>query len=300
MKDNNEKRFTVSVESYVKGNDFKVFWPASINAPKDNSVMFLMAKMREYINVLTTVKNCLVFCAKELEVPEKIKKQHAIVLTENPRLEYCRFFKDNKIHNLPLNEKYKLCGGAYICEGAVVPASCTVMPGAYISSATRLGQNCYIGSGVKLIGRIEIENDVIIRENTVIGADGLSTDRDFDGKAITMPQFGGVHICSNVEIGANTVVARGAIDDTVLECGCKIDNSSFISHNVIVGHDTFIVGETIVFGSARIGARTFISGNSTIRNKAVIGDDAQVGMGAVVTKDVKAGSTVLGNPAREK
>lgn len=122
------------------------------------------------------------------------------------------------------------------------------MPGAYIGGEVIMGEKCYIGCGAKLVGKVEIGNNVVIRENTVIGADGLSTDRDMNGQAITMPQFGGVRIEDNVKMGANVVIARGAIDDTVLKRGCKIDNSTFISHNVEVGQDTFIVGEIIMFG----------------------------------------------------
>lgn len=161
-----------------------------------------------------------------------------------------------------------------------------------------MGNNVYIGSGVKMIGKIKIGNNVIVRENTVIGADGLSTNRDEEGRALTMPQFGGVWIGDNVEIGALTVIARGAIDDTVIENGVKIDNSCFISHNVRIGKNSFIVGETIMFGGSSTQEQAFISGNATIRNKIRIGEKALVGMGAVVTKDVEDFSVVIGNPAR--
>ena len=132
----------------------------------------------------------------------------------------------------------------------------------------------------------------------MIGADGLSTDRDQNGRALTMPQFGGVILEDDVQIGALTVIARGAIDDTIIKRGSKIDNSSFISHNVIVGEDTFVVGETIMFGSSSTGKQAYISGNATIRDGHHIGDKAKVGMGAVVVENVADGAVVKGNPAR--
>lgn len=156
----------------------------------------------------------------------------------------------------------------------------------------------YIGSGAKLLGEIVIEDNVVIRDNTVIGADGLTTSRGADGKAVTMPQFGGVCIGNDVQIGANVVIARGAIDDTEICRGAKIDSCTFISHNVIVGEDTFIVGETIMFGSSSTGSHVLLSGNSSIRNGVHIGDDAVVGMGAVVVKPVDNNSAVKGNPAK--
>lgn len=294
-----KKLFSISVDKYVFDKTFKVYYASSINNPQNNSVMFLMGKMKDKISAFCQVRECLIFWQKGIEVPEDIKENHAIVLAEEPRLEYCRFFEENNIRNLPVKEDYHMIEGAFICQGAIIPNSSIIMPGAYIGGEVKLGEECYIGCGVKLVGKVEIGNNVIIRENTVIGADGLSTDRDVNGKAITMPQFGGVRIEDNVKIGANVVIARGAIDDTVLKRGCKIDNSTFISHNVEVGQDTFIVGETIMFGSSKIGERSFISGNSTVRNKVEIGDDVIIGMGSVVTKNVTSGRIVYGNPAKE-
>ena len=95
-----------------------------------------------------------------------------------------------------------------------------------------------------------------------------------------------------------TIIARGAIDDTVIRRGSKIDNSSFISHNVRIGEDTFVVGETIMFGSSSTGDKVCISGNSTIRNGVHIGSGALVGMGSVVVKSVAEQSVVKGNPAK--
>jgi len=119
-----------------------------------------------------------------------------------------------------------------------------------------------------------------------------------DGSPATIPQFGGVVIEDNVQIGANTVIARGAIDDTVIHHGSKIDNLCFVSHNVQIGANTFIVGETIMFGSSSTGEQVYISGNSTIREGIHVGDRALVGMGSVVVKPVPDDAIVKGNPAK--
>lgn len=295
-----EKYFCVNAGKYIGNKNFEVYAPASVEQPQDHSVMFLMERMKDRAEIFLDVKNCLVFWNEKIAVPELVEKENAIVRTADPRLEYCRFFRDNNIRNLPLKEHFQNIDGAMICDGAEIKKGTIVMPGCYIGGKVTIGESCYIGAGTRIVGRVYIGSNVIIRENTVIGADGLTTDRDADGSGITMPQFGGVVIEDNVEIGANVTIARGAIDNTILGRGCKIDNSSFISHNVKVGEDTFIVGESILFGSSRTGKRVFISGNATIRNKAAIGDDAFIGMGAVVTRDVACGMTVVGNPARKK
>ncbi len=240
---------------------------------------------------------CLVFWPEKYAVPEEIEKRHAVVRCRNSRNGYCGFFRDNNITNYPPLEDFVMINGAYICKTAKIGKNCTILPGAYISGETEIGDNCYIGTGTRIVGTVRIGNNVVIRENSVIGADGLSTDRDKDGKALTMPQFGGVIIEDDVQIGALTVIGRGAIDNTILKRGAKIDNSAFISHNVVIGEDTFVVGETIMFGSSSTGNRAYVSGNSTIRDGRHIGERAMVGMGSVVTRNVADGAVVKGNPA---
>jgi UDP-3-O-[3-hydroxymyristoyl] glucosamine N-acyltransferase len=153
---------------------------------------------------------------------------------------------------------------------------------------------------VKILGNVYIGNQVKIKANSVVGAEGLTTNRTLSGESIDLPQFGGVEIHDNVYIGANTVIARGAIDNTIICEGVKIDNLCFISHNVYIGKHTFIVGETIFFGSSSIGDYSYVSGNSTIRNGVKIGNYVTIGMGSVVTKNIESGLTVFGNPARSK
>ena len=238
------------------------------------------------------------FWPESVEVSEEIEKRHAVVKCANTRRGFCGFYRENQITYYPPVEEYEIINGAYIAKQAKIGKNCNILPGAYIGGEVELGDNCYIGLGTKIVGEVHIGNNVVVRENSVIGADGLSTDRDEEGKALTMPQFGGVIIEDDVQIGALTVIARGAIDNTILRRGSKVDNSAFISHNVILGEDTFVVGESIMFGSSSTGRQVFISGNSTVRDGRHIGDKAIVGMGSVVVKNVEDGAVVKGNPAK--
>lgn len=233
-----------------------------------------------------------------MEPTEGVAEHNAIVRCANPRLEYCRFFKRHGIDTLPAKVPYEIIDGAFVASAAVIGKRVTIMPGAYIGAEVTIGDDVYIGAGARLVGRVSVGSRVIIRENTVIGADGLTTDRDEDGKSVIMPQFGDVIIEDDVHIGANSVIARGAIDSTIVHSGCRIDNQCFLSHNVEVGEDTFIVGETILFGSSSIGRGTMVSGNVTVRNGIHIGDKAIIGMGSVVVQSVANGTIVKGNPAR--
>lgn len=289
--------FRVNVSQYVSGYNFEVTCPASLDTPQEHAVMFIMKQYIDRWRQVLLVKNCLIFWPETEAVPSEVTKRHAVIKCLEPRLEYCRFFRENRIRNLPLKEPVQMIDGAYISANAKIGKDTMIMPGAYISGEVELGEQVYIGAGVKLMGRVTVGNHVVIRENSVLGADGLSTDRDPNGSGITMPQFGGVVVGNYVDIGANCVIARGAIDDTIIEDGCKVDNSVFISHNVHLGKDTFVVGETIMFGGSSTGERAYISGNATIRNKVKLGSDVLVGMGSVVTKNVGDGLTVLGSPA---
>ena len=289
--------FRIDASQYVPGKDFPILRPASLNHPKDNAVMFIIADYLSHADAFLKCSSCLVFWPDTEPVPEALKERHAVVPSHNPKNAYCAFFRDNGITYDPPVEEFDIIGGAYIAKTASIGKNCRILPGAYIGGQVEMGDDCYIGSGARLVGEIHMGNRITIRENTVIGADGLSTDRDEDGSALTMPQFGSVIIEDDVKIGALTVIARGAIDQTILRRGVKIDNSTFISHNVVLGEDTFVVGETIMFGSSSTGKQVFISGNSTIRDGRRIEDGARIGMGSVVTKNVEPHSVVKGNPA---
>ncbi len=290
--------FKVNVGKYVAGKDFDVVRPASLNNPKDHAVMFISAGYMDRIDAFRKCKSCLIFWPVGEAVPDDLAEYHAVCVVNNTRNGYCGFFRDNSITYYPPVEEFEVINGAYIAKTAKVGKDCRILPGAYIGGEVEIGDNCYIGLGTKIVGEVHIGNNVIVRENSVIGADGLSTDRDENGRALTMPQFGGVIIEDDVQIGALTVIGRGAIDNTILKRGSKIDNSTFISHNVTVGEDTFVVGESIMFGSSSTGKQVLISGNSTIRDGRHIGDKAVIGMGSVVVKNVEDGAIVKGNPAK--
>lgn len=290
--------FKVNVDQYDETKHFVVVRPSPLNQPKDNSVMFIMPEHISNWEAILKVKECLVFWPDSCEVPSELSAAHAVVLSDDPRYRFALFFRENNITYNPKPVPYKIVNGAYICEGASIGENCTVLPGAYIDSEAVIGNNCYIGSGVRIMGSVKIGNNCIVRENTVIGTDGLTTNRDENGKVVTIPQFGGVTIEDDVQIGANTVICKGAIDDTVIHTGCRIDNCCFISHNVQLGEDTMVVGETIMFGSTSTGKQAFISGNATIRDRKHIGEKAVIGMGSVVVKDVEDGAVVKGNPAK--
>lgn len=132
-----------------------------------------------------------------------------------------------------------------------------------------------------------------------MGADGFGIAND-EGVWVKVPQLGGVQIADDVEIGANTTIDRGALEDTVIEAGVKLDNQIQIGHNVRIGPHTAIAGCVAIAGSVRVGARCTIGGSSAISGHIEIADDVHLTGGTQVAKSIPApGIYSSGIPAQE-
>ncbi|WP_345795177.1 UDP-3-O-(3-hydroxymyristoyl)glucosamine N-acyltransferase [Thauera sp. JM12B12] len=194
-----------------------------------------------------------------------------------------------------------------------VPASVEIGPGASVEADVELGEgvvigaNCHVGRGTR-IGRgtrlypnvtvyhdCVIGDDCILHAGVVIGADGFGFARERAGAWVKIPQTGRVIIGNDVEIGANTTVDRGALDDTVIGDGVKLDNLIQIAHNVRVGEHTIMAGCAGVAGSAQIGARCMIGGQAGISGHLSIADDVVVSAWTLVAKSITKPGVYTGN-----
>ena len=251
-----KKGYYFDIEIQNNNRSFHVYRAASLNYPKNNSVMFIKETLINFWENFLSVENCIIFWPEICDIPSELRHIHKIIPCNNPRLEYCRFFHNHGIRYLPQPVSFKTKDGAIICDGAKIGKNVLVMPGAYIGAEVEIGDNSYIGAGAKLVGSVVCHKNVIIRENVVLGADGRTTDRDENGAIITMPQFGGIIIEDDVEIGAATVIERGAIDNTVISKGSKIDCYCLIGHNTFVGKDCVVVAGTVMLGSVQAKNRS--------------------------------------------
>jgi len=146
---------------------------------------------------------------------------------------------------------------------------------------------------------VEMGSNVTIRAGSVVGGCGFGYGW-LDGEWVQWPHIGKVIINDNVEIKYNSCIDRGTLSNTIIGKGVKIGNLVHISHNVIIGENTMVVCKSAIGGSVKIGKECFIGVGAIIRDGITIGDNAFIGMGSVVTKNVEAGTTVYGNPAKEK
>ena len=185
---------------------------------------------------------------------------------------------------------------AVIGRNAVIGAHTYIGAGCVIEAGVKLGSHCHIHAGVTLMQRVEVGRRATIHPGVVIGADGYGIAND-SGHWLKIPQLGNVIIGDDVEIGANTTIDRGAIDNTVIEDGVKIDNQVQIGHNVRVGEHTAIAGAAVVAGSVTIGRRCMIGGASALTGHIEIADDVVItGMSGVPNSIREAGVYSSGVP----
>jgi UDP-3-O-[3-hydroxymyristoyl] glucosamine N-acyltransferase len=176
---------------------------------------------------------------------------------------------------------------AVIGEGAVIAAHCFVGRGASIGKATRLSARVTLGFGCHIGER------GIVHSGVVIGADGFGFAPSAAG-AVKIEQLGAVSIGNDVEIGANTCIDRGALEDTVLEDGVKLDNLVQIGHNVRVGAHTAMAGCVGVAGSAVIGSRCFLGGGAIVLGHLKLADGVNISAASVVTRSILQAGTYSG------
>ncbi|HIF50107.1 MAG TPA: UDP-3-O-(3-hydroxymyristoyl)glucosamine N-acyltransferase [Thiotrichaceae bacterium] len=236
------------------------------------------------------------------------------LVSENPYLAYA------KIANY-LYPKVKLSD--YIDENSIIGSDCKIDKSSYISTNVVIGNNVVIDAGVSIASGCVIEDNVIIGENTrlfanttlchsvvlgknvtihpgvVIGADGFGMAQE-NGQWLNIPQIGSVKIGDNVDVGANSSIDRGAIEDTIIASGVKIDNQVQIGHNVIVGEHTAIAGCSAIAGSTIVGKRCMIGGAVAISGHIQIVDDVIItGMSGVANSIKSPGVYSSGIPVTE-
>ena len=184
-------------------------------------------------------------------------------------------------------------------SGAQIGRDTIVFPGCYVGKDCRIGGACVLYPHTVLYPSVEIGDRVVVHAGVVLGADGFGFV--FDGtRHVKVPQVGHVTIGSDVEIGANSCVDRGALDETVVNHGAKIDNLCQVAHNVQIGTHAIISSQTGIAGSSRVGSHATIGGQVGIADYCRIDDNAMVGAqcGIPSRKRVPAGEVYWGTPAR--
>ena len=230
---------------------------------------------------------------------------------------YVAFAKVAALFNAPAAASPGVHPSAVVAADASIDASasigpfCVIESGAVIDAGVAIGAHCFIGAHcrvgansrllnrVTLVARVTLGQRVLIHPGVVIGADGFGIAFEVD-HWIKVPQLGGVRIGDDCEIGANTTIDRGAIEDTVLEEDVRLDNQIQIAHNVHIGAHTAMAGCAAVAGSAKIGRYCLIGGAAGILGHLSIADRVTVTAMSLVTHSIHtSGEYSSGTPIQD-
>ncbi|MFA7269610.1 MAG: UDP-3-O-(3-hydroxymyristoyl)glucosamine N-acyltransferase [Sterolibacterium sp.] len=188
-----------------------------------------------------------------------------------------------------------IAAGVHIGPGARIGERSRIGPGCVIGAGAELGADALLHANVTIYGGCRIGARAILHSGAVIGADGFGFAREHEGENagawLKIPQIGRVLIGDDVEVGANTTIDRGALDDTIIEDGVKFDNQIQVGHNVKIGAHSALAGCVGIAGSATLGRRCTVGGGAVILGHLSIADDVNISAGTLVAKSIrKAGS----------
>ena len=205
-----------------------------------------------------------------------------------------------------ISDRAVISPSARLGKGVSVGPGTVIEDGAEIGDSVSIGANCFIGkhasigsftklwSGVSIYHNVRIGSHCLFQAGAVIGSDGFGYANE-RGEWVKIPQLGSVTIGDRVEIGANTGVDRGAVDDTVIESNVIIDNLCQIAHNDHIGYGTAMAGATVVAGSVNIGKYCIIGGRSVFAGHISIADQVTIAGGTAVAASIRKSGTVWGS-----
>jgi UDP-3-O-[3-hydroxymyristoyl] glucosamine N-acyltransferase len=249
----------------------------------------------------------LVFAADEKALAEALASQAALILSrtgadpriltvKDPRtafaLVYARWFDQRGMAGWDAT--------ALVAEGAAIGPGCELGAYAQIGAGVRLGERCIIGPRVVVLPGTILGDRVRVQAGAVLGSDGFGYVRTPRGY-VGFPQIGTLWIGDDVEIGANTTIDRGALGETRIGRGTKIDNLVHIGHNCRIGEDVIIAAQVGIAGSTEVGDGAVLAGQVGLAEKVVIGPGVIVGaQGGVPTSKKLSGpgEVFWGTPAR--
>ena len=218
-------------------------------------------------------------------------------LTALPRIVTARpypyFARLSQLFNPLVTQAPGIDASAVISKTARLGERVSIGPGCVIGDGALIGDDACLYPRVVVYAKCAIGRRAIVHSGAVIGADGFGIAEE-EGRWIKMPQIGGVRIGDDVEIGANTTIDRGALEDTVLEDGVKLDNQIQVGHNVRIGAHTAIAGCAGIAGSADIGRHCTIGGAAIILGHLRIVDHVHISAGTLVSRSIHKPGTYTG------
>jgi UDP-3-O-[3-hydroxymyristoyl] glucosamine N-acyltransferase len=287
------------------GDDRTITGVASLDTAGPDDITFL-ANPKLRVQLAGTLAAAVI-----LDSESEAHRNGPCLVTANP---YASFVRVAELLHPEAPVQPGIHPGAVIASSAVVAESARVDAGCVIGESARIGERAWIGPGcvigeqsaigadsrlharVTVYPRVRVGERTRIHAGVVLGADGFGLVREEEGW-LRVPHLGGLRIGDDVDIGANTTIDRGTLEDTVIGNGVKLDNLIQIAHNVIVGDHTVMAACVGIAGSTRVGERCLIGGRANLFGHITIGDDATIAATSAVTRSVPPGgyvSSVIG------
>ena len=275
--------------------DLQLFSLATFEGAKEGDITFVSDK-----KLLTRLHECN---ATAIVLPTALRESYQgnALFMDNPYVGYALLAK---IFDTTPNLKVNIAQSAQIHESAVIGKNVAIADNVVIGEGVKIGdnsqifantvigeesiigENCKIYSNVSIYHRTVLGNNNIIHANSVVGSDGFG-NAPYQGTWVKIPQIGQVIIGNDVEIGSSTTIDRGALSDTIIGNGVKIDNKCQIAHNVQIGDHTAIAGGTGIAGSTTVGKNCMIGGSTTINGHIFITDNVVVTGNSMVIRSIK-------------
>ncbi|MBR5154718.1 MAG: UDP-3-O-(3-hydroxymyristoyl)glucosamine N-acyltransferase [Alphaproteobacteria bacterium] len=278
----------------------------SIESAGKEDICFFYDKKNKEMAKSIKAKACITIESLQALVPQGV-----IVLTvDDPKHAFVKlvsafyeeFKKEPKIEETAkISETAKIGENCYIGHNAVIEDdviigdNCVIEANAFIGRGCQIGNNCRIANNAS-VAYCLMGNDCYVYTGARIGQDGFGFTV-VNGVHKRIPQIGRVIIGNDVEVGANTCIDRGALDDTIIGNGCRIDNLVQIAHNDKIGNYCILVAQTGIAGSCNFGDYVVCGGQTGFADHLSIGSGAQIAAQSGVMKDIEPGTIVMGTPA---
>ena len=286
----------------------EVFKLSKIEEGAEGALTFLSNK--KYNNYIYTTKATITIVNKtfipESEITTTLIKVDDAYLSFSKLLEFYNHAKLNKVgieqpsvisENVKYGDDFYLGSFTYIGTNVVMGNNVKIYPNCFIGENVVIGNNVTIFAGSKVFSETEIGDNVFVHSGAVLGGDGFGFAPNQDGTFSKIPQIGNLIIEDNVNIGAGTTIDRATMGSTIIRKGVKLDNQIQVGHNVEIGENTIIAAQTGIAGSTKIGKNCMIGGQVGFAGHITVGNNVRIQGKTGVTKNVKDGEILQGNPA---
>ena len=286
-----KKKYTIKfISEYIDASivgdaDLEIHKIASIEDAQDGSITFLSNP--SYSKLLERTDASAVIVKEGV----KINSKTTYLISSDP---YLAFAKLSQLFRDEINfSDGSFKESAFVHESATLGKGVKVGPNVYIGENCNIGDNTIIYPNSTILKGVSIGHDCIVHPNSVLGSDGFGFAPENESYQ-KIEQLGGLEIGDNVEIGAGCTIDRGAISNTMIFDGVKLDNQIHIAHNVSLGSNSAIAACCAIAGSTKIGKNFKMGGLSGVLGHLEICDDVTVGAHTLITKSIKSSGNYIG------